>query len=274
MTFKPANKSLEEFEDYESFIKKFEIKKTTDDCYTPKSVYDAVLDWVKDEIGIEENLEIIRPFYPGGNYENEDYTGKIVIDNPPFSIYSKIIKFYQEKSVKFFLFAPRITCLSGTAAGMENLTAIFAGGNITYENGASIPTAFVTNMAGDLKIWCSETLAEKIKKSQIEKSKKKINKYIYPERIIKSSDLEQYGNLKIHRKHTLPIAALDDQKKQGKSIYGKGLLLTAEAAKAAKAAKTAKTAKTTIWELSLREKELLAQLDQDAANINHDGTPK
>ena len=157
---------------------------------------------------------------------------------------------------------------------MENLTAIFAGGNITYENGASIPTAFVTNMAGDLKIWSSETLTEKIKNSQIEKSKKKINKYIYPDRIIKTADLEQYGNLKIHRKHTLPIAALDDQKKQGKSIYGKGLLLTAEAAEAAKAAKVAKAVEATKWELSLREKELLAQLEQCAANINYDGSPK
>ena len=29
--------------DYEAFVGKFEPKKTTDDCYTPPEVYDAVL---------------------------------------------------------------------------------------------------------------------------------------------------------------------------------------------------------------------------------------
>lgn len=121
MTFKPANKSIEEFEDYEGFVKKFSEthKKTTDDCYTPPEIYKAVFQWVKDEIGIPENSEIIRPFYPGGDYENEDYMGKIVIDNPPFSILAKIIKFYQSKNIKFFLFAPGLTCMSGENTAME-----------------------------------------------------------------------------------------------------------------------------------------------------------
>ena len=31
-------------ESYEEFVEKFKIKKTTDDCYTPKNVYEIVLD--------------------------------------------------------------------------------------------------------------------------------------------------------------------------------------------------------------------------------------
>ena len=37
---------------------------------------------------------------------------------------------------------------------MQNLTAVFIAGEsgaIIYENGASVSTAFLTNMAGDLK---------------------------------------------------------------------------------------------------------------------------
>lgn len=32
-----SNKSI--FDDYEGFLDKFVVKKTTDDCYTPKEVY-------------------------------------------------------------------------------------------------------------------------------------------------------------------------------------------------------------------------------------------
>ena len=41
-------KRAEVIEDYTAFLKKFEHKKTTDDCYTPPAVYNAVLDWVNE----------------------------------------------------------------------------------------------------------------------------------------------------------------------------------------------------------------------------------
>lgn len=59
-------------DEYNEFLDKFEPKKTTDDCYTPKIVYDAVADWVADEYGLEK-ANFIRPFYPGGDYQNEKY---------------------------------------------------------------------------------------------------------------------------------------------------------------------------------------------------------
>lgn len=35
-------------EGYEEFVEKFKPKLTTDDCYTPAKVYDAVLSFVRD----------------------------------------------------------------------------------------------------------------------------------------------------------------------------------------------------------------------------------
>ena len=79
------------FNDYDGFVEKFKPKKTTDDCYTPPLVYEAVSEWVSSQYGLDKN-KFFRPFYPGGDYESEDYTDKIVVDNPPFSILSKIVK--------------------------------------------------------------------------------------------------------------------------------------------------------------------------------------
>lgn len=50
---------------YEDFVEKFKPKKTTDDCYTPTLVYDAVRDWACEKYGIDSAF-IVRPFYPGG----------------------------------------------------------------------------------------------------------------------------------------------------------------------------------------------------------------
>lgn len=55
----------EQSEEYNEFLDKFEAKKTTDDCYTPELIYDAVADWVIEEYGVDRK-EFVRPFYPGG----------------------------------------------------------------------------------------------------------------------------------------------------------------------------------------------------------------
>ena len=109
-------------EEYQEFLKKFEAKKTTDDCYTPDNIYDAVRDWVaeKYEIG---SAAIVRPFYPGGDYKSEKYPfGCVVIDNPPFSIISEICEWYTSKRINFFLFAPTLTLL-GIMRGSANYVA-------------------------------------------------------------------------------------------------------------------------------------------------------
>lgn len=264
MAFKPANKTIEKFEDYDGFVEKFKPKKTTDDCYTPPAIYEAVLSFVREDVGIPSHLEIARPFYPGGDYENYDYTGKVVIDNPPFSILAKIVKFYQERGIPFFLFAPRLTCLSGIAGRMENYTAVFlaaSNGTLTYENGAKVPTAFVTNMLGDLKVWVSESLAEKIKAATASNGRS-LPKYSYPDEVFKAADAGLCAELKIDRADTLPVNALDCQKPHKKEVFGKGLLLTSKAVKTVKDSKAVKAAEVIRWTLSEREKSMIAELEK------------
>ena len=91
---------VKKFNDYEGFVDKFKPKKTTDDCYTPPAVYQAVLDYVKETYNLPDDTLVLRPFYPGGDYESVEYPeGCIVIDNPPFSIFSKIVDFYIKRGI-------------------------------------------------------------------------------------------------------------------------------------------------------------------------------
>ena len=58
-------------------------------------------------------MTVVRPFYPGGDYESLVYPDNcVVIDNPPFSIVSQIVRFYLKRGIKFFLFAPYLTLFS------------------------------------------------------------------------------------------------------------------------------------------------------------------
>lgn len=139
------NLRIEGWEDdeYKAFTEKFKAKKTTDDCYTPANVYEAVADWVAAEYGIERGA-FVRPFFPGGDYERFHYPEDCtVVDNPPFSILSKIIAFYARQGIRFFLFAPALTLFSSSSS---SATCLPVGVQITYENGAKVPTSFVTNL--------------------------------------------------------------------------------------------------------------------------------
>ena len=117
--------------EYDAFVEKFKPKKTTDDCYTPANIYDAVADWCAAEYGLDRRT-FVRPFYPGGDYEHFAYPdGCIVVDNPPFSILSQIVRFYLYRGIKFFLFAPSLTCFN-----KDEVCAIVSYCDITYTNGA------------------------------------------------------------------------------------------------------------------------------------------
>ena len=49
-------KKEDKFNDYEAFVDKFKPKLTTDDCYAPQPVYDAILSWVTDRYGIAKEM--------------------------------------------------------------------------------------------------------------------------------------------------------------------------------------------------------------------------
>lgn len=250
-------------EEYQEFLKKFEAKKTTDDCYTPDNIYDAVRDWAakKYELG---NAAIVRPFYPGGDYKSEKYpAGCVVIDNPPFSIISEICDWYTNKKIRFFLFAPTLTLL-GIMRGAANYVACGCG--VAYENGALVSTSFVTNM-GDGKIVAAADLRETLdgeNKKNLKKLHRELPKYSYPDEVLTATMLcymAAHGvSLEIGGSDAHFIRALDAQKASGKSLFGSGFLLSEKAA-AEKAA--AEKAHTDIWELSEREWKIVRELGND-----------
>ena len=51
-------------ETYDEFVEKFQPKLTTDDCYTPENIYEAVAGWVAEEYGVDRRA-FVRPFWPG-----------------------------------------------------------------------------------------------------------------------------------------------------------------------------------------------------------------
>ena len=131
---------------YNEFVDKFKPRHTSDDTHTPPNVYEAVLSWCERRYGIDR-ARVVRPFYPGGDYAHADYpAGCVVIDNPPFSILSQIVRFYLERGIPFFLFAPALTCIGN--ARHPGCAAIFANGAIRYDNGAEVRTAFLTSLEG------------------------------------------------------------------------------------------------------------------------------
>ena len=255
----------EEDEEYQAFLEKFEAKKTTDDCYTPDNIYDAVKKWCIERYGLR-GKKIIRPFYPGGDYQKEDYSGDcVVIDNPPFSIISEICEWYSAKGIKYFMFAPRLTLL-GINRGRENY--VVTNNGILYENGAVVNTGFVTNL-GKKKIISAPDLHELVEeqnKINAMNKHRQLPRYEYPPEVLTSSMLgymAQHGiALEIEEKHTYFIRALDSQKESGKGLFGSGFLLSEKAAAEKAAAEKAAAEKidTNIWELSDREREIVKSL--------------
>ncbi len=218
------NQEEDEDEEYLAFVDKFKLKKTTDDCYTPELVYEAVADWVSGEYGVDRG-SMVRPFYPGGDYQRFKYPdGCCVVDNPPFSILAEIADWYIERDIPFFLFSPSLTAISSK----NNRCTLCVGAQITYENGADVGTSFMTNL-DDCLVRSAPTLYEAVKNANAEnlKDKKKEHpKYSYPMEVVKATDVNQLSkyhiDLRIFKEDAAYINALDSQKEAGKTIYGGG----------------------------------------------------
>lgn len=185
-------------ENYDEFVAKFnkEKPKTTDDCYTPPEIYEVVLDWANENLNIGDR-PIVRPFYPGGDFENFDYPDNcVVVDNPPFSIFAKILKWYNVRGIDFFLFAPSLTSIR------EDVTFVSVDADIIYENGALVNTSFVTNMMGNLLCITAPELNEKINEANM---KRKLSigwipqkKYAFPKSVLRASTLNSMTRRGIH----------------------------------------------------------------------------
>lgn len=251
--------NIEENKEYEAFVEKFKPKKTTDDCYTPPEVYEVVLQYVREKCNIE-GLEVLRPFYPGGDYESVQYDENcVVIDNPSFSIISQIIRFYNAKGVKYFLFAPHLTLFSTN----QDYTAIVASADIVYENGAKVKTSFVTNMMGDVKILGDAELRQRLQ-AITDTNKVNLPIYQYPDNVITVSKIaslvEKGENIVIMKKDVTFCRQLESQKPQKKALFGSGFLASHSVAKELVAKELSKKEEVIYWELSDAEHSIIKQL--------------
>ena len=153
----------EESEEYRAFVGKFKPKLTTDDCYTPENVYDVVRGWVFEHYELDPSTQVIRPFWPGGDYQHAEYpAGCVVIDNPPFSKIAEIEQFYLARGVPFFLFAPAL-CMFKPLRGLHY---VCCGASVVYHNGAVVVTSFVTNL-GPYLVETAPELHEQIGRAHV-----------------------------------------------------------------------------------------------------------
>ena len=257
-----------ESEEYANFVEKFKGAKTTDDCYTPENIYDAVANWVSREYGIDRS-QFVRPFYPGGDYKAEKYpAGCVVVDNPPFSILAEIVDFYTEHGIRLFLFAPGLAALN--YVNREKICAICTYAQVMYENGATVCTSFLTNLENpDIiarsvpELYSAIETANDINEKAI---KNHFPKYEYPNEVLTAARfgwLAKYGqSMTIHRDECVMIRQLDAMKEFDKGIFGNALLLSERAAaeRAAAERAAAERAAATVWHLSEREREIVRGL--------------
>ena len=265
-------------DDYGEFKEKFKAKLTTDDCYTPVEVYEAVLGWLREKVDIE-GCNIVRPFRPGGDYEAYDYKeDDVVVDNPPFSILARILRFYQGRGIRFFLFGPQLTLFSSSSS---SLTYIPCACTVEYANGAKVSTGFISNLFVDVLAMSAPDLRKRIKEAQEKvrgEASVPLPKYEYPPEVLTASML---GYLSTHgvefvvmRDEVSPrlLSALASQRKVGKGIFGCGWLISekkatekkaAEKKAAEKKAAEKKAAENVIvWELSDVEREAVRRIDK------------
>ena len=259
--------------EYAAFVEKFKPKLTTDDCYTPGPVFGAVSTWVAKEYGLDPET-FIRPFWPGGDYEHQDYEGRIVVDNPPFSILAAIMRFYEERGIKFFLFAPTLTLFSSMHTA--DVCALATSAKVTYENGAVINTSFLTNLEPDYRVRTAPDLCQAIEAADRNARAPKMQPhYDYPPELLTAAQVSKWSHygvdFRVRKDESSFTRRLASMRSAGKSIYGGGLLVSEKAAKRAQeAAELAAKNKDAmlhmdgrtdaVWQLSALEREIVRRL--------------
>jgi hypothetical protein len=245
-------------DEYAQFVEKFKPKKTTDDCYTPENIYEAVLDWAAARYGFDK-AKAVRPFWPGGDYEAFDYPDScVVVDNPPFSILSKIVRFYMRHGVDFFLFAPALTTFVATESGASY---VCCGASITYENGAVVNTSFVTSM-GEVLVETSPALYQIIKgvdDTNRRQKTKQLRKYVMPDCVATAARLNWLAvhgtEFRIRREDAVFIRDLDCRCE----LFGGAFLLSERAAAERAAAERAAAERAAAERAALSPRELKIQ---------------
>lgn len=260
------------FHDYESYVAKFtENPKTTDDTFTPRDVYEAVLKYVGEVVDLT-GKQILRPFYPGGDYRNAEYPEDgIVIDNPPFSIFTEIVKFYTATGIPFFLFGQGKTIM----CCVKYCTAVIVTDLLTYENGARIYTNFASNLFGDTIIMTAPRLNDLIFSCPSQNVKANLAQYNYPPELLSFSQMQTIcrGGVEfvVKRSECQIVKNLDNHPK---SLFGEHILLSSAKAEEKESAKTLaqdnaerqrleRSGMSGVIPLSERERRIVERLNQN-----------
>lgn len=248
---------------YDEFVDKFKPRHTSDDTHTPPNVYEAVLAWAERRYGIDRR-RVVRPFYPGGDYAHAEYPdGCVVLDNPPFSILAQIVRFYLDRGIQFFLFAPSLTCFGH--ARHPGCAAVFSDSDITFDNGAVVRCAFLTSLEGpDMLALSAPDLGDAI--AEAEAANRKIGKrhvtpLSLPDELVTGARMQYLAAHHtphiVRRADAAFVRRLDNYPG---GIYGGGFLLSTRAAAERAAAERAAAYKV---ELSDRETEIVKQLGKE-----------
>jgi hypothetical protein len=185
-----------------------------------------------------------------------------VIDNPPFSIYAEICKFYSANNIPFFLFGPGLTI--GTA--WKYCGTVIISEEIAFENGAVVKCNFATNLVPDMIAMTAPNLGAAISACKSQNIKKNLPKYKYPDNVLSISDLHTIarGGTPFTVKRSEAEIIRNLEKKGG--LFGNHLLLSTDKAKEKE--KTKEIAKEKAKEIAKEKaKEREKEIAKERINI-------
>lgn len=246
---------------------------TNDECYTSPEVYDTVLNYAIERYNLQ-GKHIVRPFVPNGNYQQYVY-GKndVVIDNPPFSMASKITNWYIDHNIPFFLFINGLYGVSLSRGLHGKATVITTNANVSFYhkgNEKNIKLGFVTNMdQKNIIVRGDATLTNRLNGLV---KKKSFKRYHYPDNFLKNNDILAALQRNVELKLTTDNCLFEDNldyhkaktngKSQRLSVFGGGYLVDDKLYEEFKASLKQDLPNTYCVTLSPREKKLVEELNK------------
>lgn len=188
-----------------------------------------------------------------------------MVDNPPFSIFTEICKFYSEAKIPFFLFGPGLTIFSA----LRYCSVVVISRQITFSNGAKVKCNFATNLIGDTWVTTAVALDRALSKCKSQDNAKKQTKYSYPCELLSVSDFQTISrgdeDFSIKKTDGIIVRDLDLFPKSG-GLFGDHILVNTKCGRAAERAAERATAAIPV-DLSPRERRIIEKLD--AMNENN-----
>ena len=246
---------------------------SADECYTPPDVYDTVLDYAVERYHLQ-GKHIVRPFIPGGDYQKYVYDkNDVVIDNPPFSITTKIVNGYIDHNIPFFLFINGLYGVSLSRGLPGKATVIATNASVSFYHKAgvkNIKLGFVTNLEPkNIIVRGDATLTNRLNGLL---TKKSFKRYHYPENFLKNNDILSALQRNVELKLTTDNCLFEDNldyhkahtngKSQRLSVFGGGYLVNDKLYNEFKDSLKQDLPGTYCVTLSTREQKIIEQLNK------------